>query len=91
VVVESIKTGVPKGYESSNGPRPKSEAEVMNDELKAKLEEVLGENAALKKTIEELQLKLAHHEGLHSSRSKSHLSEAMLTDSLVNGAGTDIN
>jgi hypothetical protein len=51
----------------------------------------LGENAALKKTIEELQLKLAHHEGLHSSRSKSHLSEAMLTDSLVNGAGTDIN
>ena len=57
----------------------------MNDELKVKLEEVLGENASLKKTIEELELKLAQYEGLKSSRSKSHLTEAKLTDSVVNG------
>jgi hypothetical protein len=39
----------------------------------------------LKKTIEELELKLAQYEGLKSSRSKNHLTEAKLTDSVVNG------
>lgn len=85
VVVDSIKTGIPKGYEASNGPRPKSDVEILNDELKTKLDEVLTENITLKKTIEELELKLAQYEGLKSSRSKSHLNDARLTDNIVNG------
>jgi hypothetical protein len=84
-VLESVRTGIPKGYEAASGLRPKSEAELLNDELKIKMEEILSENASLKKTVEELELKLAQYEGLKSSRSKSHLTEAKLTDTVVNG------
>jgi hypothetical protein len=49
------------------------------------MEEVMSENATLKKTVEELELKLAQYEGLKSSRSKNHLTEAKLTDTVVNG------
>lgn len=45
----------------------------------------MAENISLKKTIEELELKLAQYEGLNSSRSKHHLAEARLTDTVVNG------
>lgn len=45
----------------------------------------MSENITLKKTIEELELRLAKYEGLTSSRSKHHLAEARLTDTVVNG------
>jgi hypothetical protein len=49
------------------------------------LEEVTTENISLKRTIEELELRLAQYEGLKSSRSKNLLNEARMTDTLVNG------
>lgn len=86
IVVESIKSGVPKGYEvSSDTTKPKSDVELMNEELKKRLEEVTEENVALKKKVEELELRVQHFENEHISKSKSHLAEAIMTDSVVNG------
>lgn len=85
IVVESIKTGIPKGYENSDSTRPKSDADLLNDELRKKLEEVTAENTALKKRVEELELQLQQHQHDGISKSKSHLAAAMLTDAVVNG------
>lgn len=90
IVVESIKTGVPKGYEMSDTTRPKSDADLLNEELKKKLEEVTSENISLKKRVEELELQLKQHETEHISKSKSNLASAVLTDSVVNGGEVEV-
>jgi len=83
IVVESIKSGVPKGYEQSGAPKPKSDADALNEELTKKLAAAHSENTALKKTIQELELRLAQYEG--DARPKSRLNDAKLVDSIVNG------
>lgn len=83
IVVESIKTGIPKGYENSGNA---STGAVGNpvQEMKVKLEAALTENAALKKKIEELEVKLANYENENVSKTAQKLEEAKLTDSVVN-------
>jgi predicted nuclease with TOPRIM domain len=85
IVVESIKTGIPKGYENSDSTRPKTDADLLNDELRKKLDEVTAENTSLKKRVEELELQLQQYQHENVSKSKSNLAAAMLTDAVVNG------
>lgn len=59
VVVESLKTGDPKGYEYADAIRPKSEAEVQCQKLQLALARANEEIASLKKQLEELK---DHHE-----------------------------
>jgi hypothetical protein len=59
--------------------------DLQNEELKKQLDDALKENLTLKKTIEELELRLQQYEGVNRSKSKSHLAEALLKDSVVNG------
>ena len=85
IVVESIKTGTPKGYEAAAGPAggaPAGGGQVQ--ELKTQLETALSENATLKKKIEELETKLANFEAGTVSKAAQKLEEAKLTDSVVN-------
>jgi hypothetical protein len=81
--VESIKTGEAKGYESKGAIKPKSDAEIRCEQLIAQLTEKNEENAALKRKIEELELKVAQLEGV--AKPRQALQDAILTDSVVNG------
>ena len=84
-MVESIKTGIPKGYDVTDTARPKTDADLLNEELRKKLEEVEADNATLKKRVEELELQLQQYQHDQISKSKSNLAAAMLTDAVVNG------
>lgn len=85
IVVESIKTGVPKGYENSeNGTASAPGGGSQVQELKTKLESALSENASLKKKIEELEVKLSNYESSTTSKTAQRLEDAKLTDSVVN-------
>lgn len=82
-MVESIRTGEPKGYESAGAMKPKSEAEVKCEKLTAELLTLTDENAALKKRVAELELKLQQYEG--AAKPRQTLADAIMTDSIVNG------
>lgn len=84
IVVESIKTGQPKGYGLAGTVKPKSEAETLNEELTRKLADAAAENGALLDKIRMLELRVAELEG--RPRSRQALSEAKMVDALVNGA-----
>ena len=86
IVVESVKTGVPKGYEVGEAAAmmAKSPLEKANDVLSEQLITVKDENTQLKKKLEEMELKLASYE---SSQAKSKLASAITTDAIVNGDG----
>jgi chromosome condensin MukBEF ATPase and DNA-binding subunit MukB len=83
IVVESIKTGEAKGYEHKDVIKPKSDAEIRCEQLATQLTEKNEENAALKKKIEELELKIAQLEGV--AKPRQALQDAILKDSIVNG------
>ncbi|CAE7690816.1 unnamed protein product [Symbiodinium microadriaticum] len=85
IVVESIKTGIPKGYDVADTARPKTDVDLLNEELHKKLEEMGAENSMLKRKVEELELQLQQYQQDSVSKSKSNLTAAMLTDSVVNG------
>lgn len=82
IVAESIKTGVPKGYENSTAVKPKSAAEIKCEQLTTQLATANEENAQLKARIEELELKL---ESMEKGNVKGKLQSAIVTDSVVNG------
>lgn len=82
--MESIKTGVPKGYDktkSSDSPSGSSDAEVST--LKKTVVALTEENSFLKNKVEELELKLSQYE---KSKARGALDDARMTDSIVNGA-----
>lgn len=89
IVVESIKSGVPKGYEAAasgggSGTDGASAGGGQVQELKTQLEAALAENASMKKKVEELEAKVASLEAHSMSKAHSKLEEAKLTDSVVN-------
>ena len=81
-MVESIKTGEPKGYELLGGNKPVSEAELKAQRLAEKVVTLESENAALKKRVTELEAALVDLE--KTSGVKSKLQSAIVTDSVVN-------
>jgi hypothetical protein len=83
IVVESIKTGTPKGYEAAASNSASSGGGQVQ-ELKTQLEAALSENATMKKRIEELETKLANFEAGSVSKAAQKLEDAKLTDSVVN-------
>ena len=80
---ESIKTGIPKGYESSSAIKPKSPAEIKCEQLTVQMANAAEENSRLRAKVEELELRLASYEGKGNTKSK--LQSALVTDSIVNG------
>lgn len=58
IVVESIKTGVPVGYEHSSMNRPKSDADVRCEALALQLQQAQSDNGVLLERIQELEKKL---------------------------------
>mmetsp|Transcript_30506 Transcript_30506/g.41769 ORF Transcript_30506/g.41769 Transcript_30506/m.41769 type:complete len:716 (+) Transcript_30506:1-2148(+) len=85
VVVESIRTGEPKGYDYAEAKRPKSEAEVRCEQLTVALALATEENTKLANRIKELELMLAQVSS--QPKSRQLLSSALMIDSIVNGAG----
>jgi hypothetical protein len=83
IVVDSIKSGQPKGYGAAGASKPKTEADILNEELSKKLADAEAENAALKDKIRMLELRVAQLEG--RPRSRQNLDEAKMVDMLVNG------
>ena len=66
-MLRSIKSGEAKGYEQTKGAvKPKSDAEIRCEQLEKLLASEKEDNAALKKKIEELELKVASLEGTWS-------------------------
>ena len=58
-MVESIKSGDPKGYETAQGvDKPKSDAEIKVEQLTSALEKANTENEALKQKIADLELQV---------------------------------
>ena len=88
IVVESIKTGIPKGYEAAAGGTAAGGGGGGGggqvQELKTQLEAALSENAQLKKKVEELEAKIANYEAENISKTAKKLEDAKLTDSVVN-------
>jgi hypothetical protein len=90
IVVESIVTGDPKGYASSGVAKPKTEAEVKNEQLTVALEVATEENAVLRQRVRELELTVTQLEGTAtvnpplSARIRAALESAKVTDSVVN-------
>ena len=82
IVAESIRTGVPKGYETSTAIKPKSSAEIKCESLSTELATVMDENATLKKRLVELEAKL---ELFEHPNNPSKLQQAIITDGIVNG------
>eukprot|EP00981_Chlorochromonas_danica_P012530 scaffold5121_cov223-Ochromonas_danica.AAC.8 len=91
IVVESVRTGEPKGYEhATSARRPPSEAEIRCEQLMEALKKAQEENANLRARIAELegQLGLPPSNGTAAAgenKTRQSLNEAKLIDSLVNG------
>ena len=83
--MESIKTGEPKGYEYKGAAKPKTDAEIRCDQLTAQLADKNEENTRLKAKINQLELRVGQLEGNLSSRTRNSISNAKMTDSIVNG------
>ena len=83
IVVESIQTGEAKGYEQQGSIKPKSDAEIRCEQLIVQLSERAEENTRLKNRVAELELTVAQFEKVGVRKS---LSDAIMTDSIVNGA-----
>lgn len=83
IVVQSIQTGEAKGYDQEGTVKPKSDAEIRNEQLIIQLNEKTEENNRLKNKITELELTVAQFEKVGVRKS---LNDAIMTDSIVNGA-----
>ena len=82
IVVESIKTGEPKGYEVLGADKPLTEAEIKAQRLAERVVTLEDENAQLKKRVQDLEAALVDLE--KTSGVKSKLQSAIVTDSVVN-------
>lgn len=85
IVVDSIKTGEPKGYEVIGAAKPKSDAEIKVEKLSVELNKCQEENVRLKKKVDELEAKLFKYEG----KKRDSIADAKLMDGIINGAGDD--
>lgn len=88
MIVESIRTGEPKGYEYAEAKRPKTEAEVRCEQLTVALAFATEENTKLANRIKELELMLAQVSG--HPKSRQLLSSALMIDSIVNGGNEEV-
>lgn len=87
IVVDSIRSGQAKGYDVAGAAKPKSEADLLNDELQRKLADVTAENTALQDKVRMLELRISQLEGRPKSRQA--LDEAKMVDMLVNGNSSE--
>lgn len=92
IVIESIRSGEPKGYEASGVDKPKSEIELKNLQLKEALQKLQEENTALTRRIQYLEQHLAQLEGgaailenIPLSARRAELEKAKMTDVVING------
>jgi len=83
IVVESIKSGEARAYDTIGAAKPRSEAEVKVEQLNAALAAKVEENNTLQAKIKELELKIAQLEG--TPKPRQALADAILTDNIVNG------
>lgn len=88
-MVESVRTGEPKGYEhATSARRPPSEAEIRCEQLMEALKKAQDENANLRARIAELEGQLGlppSAAAAGENKTRQSLNEAKLIDSLVNG------
>lgn len=91
IVVDSVKSGEAKGYEATGVEKPKSEADMKNEQLLTALEKANAENIELKQRIQELELKLSAYEsnGANAGASsvsgvRAELEKAKVVDGVVN-------
>jgi len=97
IVVDSIKSGEPKGYEVQGTLKPKTEIELRCEYLTKELLKSQDENKMLKQKIEELEMKLSNQGGSNSkanspnsksfnnSKINKTIDSAKLIDTIVNG------
>jgi len=92
IVVESIRTNEPKGYEMKALQKPKTDTEIKYEQLLKTVSTLREENDTLQKRVAELESKLAHYEGGSEETAassvgilKQSLRDAQLIDSIVNG------
>ena len=86
IVVESIKSGEPKGYGAAGSVRPKSDADKRVESLTAQLAQVTDENTALKTRISQLEAKITEMGGEIPEKSKmaQNLEQAKIVDGALN-------
>ena len=84
MVVESIKTGEPKGYEVASLSRPKTDAEVKCEQLTVALAKAMEENAALRAKVQELEVKVLEMEAGSKTRVGQTLTDAKTLDTVLN-------
>jgi len=91
IVVDSVKSGEPKGYEATGMEKPKSEADMKSEQLLIALEKANAENIELKQRIQELELKLSAYESNGAgnvdppmSGVRAELEKAKVVDGVVN-------
>jgi len=93
IVVESIRSGEPKGYEAGGVDKPKSELELKNVQLTDALQKLQEENTLLQQRIRELELRLLNFEGDAKSlvagsqplsARRAELDRAKLKDGVIN-------
>lgn len=87
IVVDSIRTGEPKGYEHASALKPKSDAEIRCEKLSAELAQAHAENESLRSRVAELEAKLSVLEGGGTPKAKPRqaITDAIMTDKIVNG------
>ena len=83
IVVESIKTGVPVGYDHAALSRPKTEAEVRCDALAVQLQQAQADNAVLLERVQELEKKIVE---LGAEVPKSALRDRLNNVKVLDGA-----
>jgi hypothetical protein len=87
IVLESIKTGEPLGYQQlgAAAKRPKSEAEVRCEGLTQALQQATEENGRLANRVKELELRVQQLESEGASSLSKSLNGAKMMDAIVNG------
>ena len=83
IVVESIKTGNPVGYDNAALSRPKTDAEVRCETLAAQLAQTQADNSALVERIQELEKKLVE---VGAEVPKSSLRDKLHNTKVLDGA-----
>jgi hypothetical protein len=87
IVVDSVKSGEPKGYNSAGVVKPKSDYEIRCEKLESTLSKVQDENQELKQRIQELELLMNQNNiappPITESKSKSKIAGAVALDSAL--------
>jgi len=85
IVAESVRSGVPVGYDHSSVSRPKSDAEIRCDALSVQLQQAQSDNAILVERIQELEKKLLEVGAeVPKSSLRDRISNIKLLDGVIN-------